>query len=294
MSTTQTLAAWRAAAQTLVTEHGPVAYWTAGQESAPPLLLIHGFPTASWDWAKVWDRLAATFRLIALDMFGFGLSAKPANFHYAIDAQAGLQERLCARLGIERVHVLAHDYGVTVTQELMARALDGDGALALDSVVFLNGGLIPAQHRARPIQRALAGPFGFLVTRLFSKRGFAASFSEIFAPEHRPSAEEIDDFWSLIRENDGNLRMHRLIGYIAERRANAERWTGAIAQTPTPQTLVCGALDPVSGAHVIEPYRALVPHADPTLLETLGHYPQWEGPEETLAAFNAFHARLGT
>ncbi|MFT7289108.1 MAG: pimeloyl-ACP methyl ester carboxylesterase [Halieaceae bacterium] len=41
------------------------------------LFLIHGFPTASWDWWKVWPALNENYRLVALDLFGFGFSAKP-------------------------------------------------------------------------------------------------------------------------------------------------------------------------------------------------------------------------
>lgn len=292
MSATDDLAQWRSAAQTLSTPQGPVAYWTAGPADAPALLLIHGFPTASWDWSRLWDRLAARFRLVAADMIGFGYSAKPATLEYRIAGQADLQQRLCAHLGITRTHVLAHDYGVSVAQELLARAIDGDAALGLDSVAFLNGGLLPDQHRARPIQRALAGPLGFLVTRLMTKKRFAASFRAVFAPDHQPEDAELDDFWSLIRANDGNRRMHRLIRYIADRRENADRWTGALAQTTTPLRLICGGLDPVSGAHVVEPYRAIAHDGDAVLLPHLGHYPQWEGPEDTMAAFEAFHDRI--
>ncbi len=57
----------------------------------PVLLLLHGFPTASFDWNKVWDRLCANFRPIAFDMIGFGLSDKPKDFDYTIKIKQGLQ-----------------------------------------------------------------------------------------------------------------------------------------------------------------------------------------------------------
>ena len=42
-----------------------------------PLLLIHGFPTASWDWSKIWSELRKYHRVLAIDMLGFGFSDKP-------------------------------------------------------------------------------------------------------------------------------------------------------------------------------------------------------------------------
>jgi len=92
-----------------------------GERSRPALLLIHGFPTASWDFAKLWPALAAEFRVLAADMLGFGFSSKPRRHRYSIDEQANIFETLLARRRIDRYHILAHDYGDTVAQELLAR-----------------------------------------------------------------------------------------------------------------------------------------------------------------------------
>ena len=118
------------------------------------LVLVHGFPTSSWDWHAVWPALEARFRVVALDMLGYGLSDKPAGHDYSIFEQADLQEALLGRLGIGACHVLAHDYGDTVVQELLARRVEKKpGVGTFHSVCFLNGGLIPGFHRPRPIQR---------------------------------------------------------------------------------------------------------------------------------------------
>ena len=77
----------------------------------PVLVLVHGFPTASWDFAKLWPALTRDFRVIAADMLGFGFSAKPSDHRYSIFEQADLFEALVTERGIERYHVLAHDYG---------------------------------------------------------------------------------------------------------------------------------------------------------------------------------------
>ncbi len=129
---------------------------TALAPNKEPLLLIHGYPTASYDWHKVWPGLAERYSLVTLDMLGFGMSAKPPNARYPIGLQADLCEALLQQHGIVQPHVLAHDYGDTVAQELLAR--EREGRLRLASVCFLNGGLFPETHRARPIQKLLANP----------------------------------------------------------------------------------------------------------------------------------------
>ena len=118
------LCVWRKRSQTFVFRGQSIRYWTAGQ--GEPLLLIHGFPTASWDWHYLWQPLAQRYRVIACDMLGFGDSAKPLNHTYSLLEQADLQQALLAHLQVEQpVHVLAHDYGDSVAQELLARHYEG-------------------------------------------------------------------------------------------------------------------------------------------------------------------------
>jgi pimeloyl-ACP methyl ester carboxylesterase len=262
----------------------------------PALLLIHGFPSASWDFHAIWGAVTARFRAIAADMIGFGWSDKPRRHPYSIVDQATLHEELLASLGVESVHVLAHDYGDTVAQELLARYEDrrrsGARGVAIRSICLLNGGLFPETHRARPIQRVLASPLGPLVARFVTKPRFASGMRAIFGPHTPPSEAFIDELWTLLRFQDGHLVGPALIGYMAERRARRARWVGALEHATIPIRAIVGAADPVSGAHMAARYRELVPDADIVLLPEIGHYPQVEDPEAVLDAFWSFHARL--
>ena len=94
-----------------------------GAAHLPTIVLLHGFPTSSWDWQLIWDELAKDYRLIALDMLGFGFSDKPNSRQYSIHGQADIVEALVKTKGLTNFHVLAHDYGDTVAQELLALSL---------------------------------------------------------------------------------------------------------------------------------------------------------------------------
>src|ERR1044072_13258 len=81
-----------------------VHYQEAGEEENPVLVLIHGFASSTLVWSKVFLDLAqAGFRVIAVDLLGFGYSGKPRNGEYTIAGQAALLMRLLERLGIKRV-----------------------------------------------------------------------------------------------------------------------------------------------------------------------------------------------
>lgn len=292
----KSLAAWRQQAKTLVAGGRRLAYWTANEtdETKPFLLLIHGFPTSSFDWTPIWRGLSRRFRLAALDLLGFGLSEKPVDIDYSISMQADFEEALLEHLGVGEAHILAHDYGDTIAQELLARHNEGVLSFSLRSIVFLNGGLFPEQHRALPIQKFGLSPLGFLIGYFMTRARLRAAFDEIFGPETKAGDEAIDAHWALIKEGRGRRVMHKLLRYIPERRAHRERWVGALVEASIPLRLIDGGADPVSGAHLYRHYKELVPNADAVLLERIGHYPQMEAPDATLAAFFDFHEQLRT
>ena len=246
-----------------------------------PVLLIHGFPTASWDWFAVWPTLAKRYRLIALDMIGFGFSAKPRRFDYSIAAQADLFEALLAREGVTSYRLLAHDYGLTVAQELLAR--QGEATTPIRGACLLNGGLFPEAHRPVLTQKLLASRLGPLVARLSSFRTFARTMRRIWG-SLPPSEDELRAMWQLVTESSGMAVMPRLIGYIEQRRRNRERWVGALVRAKFPVRLIDGLVDPISGAHMVARYRELVPNPDVVELAGVGHYPQLEAPEAVCAA----------
>ncbi|MGH8450495.1 alpha/beta fold hydrolase [Pseudomonas sp.] len=284
------LSAWRKRGQAFVFRGHTIRYWVAGQ--GEPLLMIHGFPTASWDWHYLWQPLAQRNLVIACDMLGFGDSAKPLDHDYCLLEQADLQQALLEHLGVERpVHVLAHDYGDSVAQELLARHYEGRFQMA--SCVFLNGGLFPETHRAALVQKLLLSPLGWMIARAFGRNALANSFNQIFGPRTRPSESALDDFWSLINANDGTRILHKLIAYVPQRRRLRERWVGAMQREQVPLRVIDGEVDPISGAHMVERYQQLVPHADTVLLANIGHYPQIEAPVLVLKHYLAFRECIG-
>lgn len=262
--------------------------------SGDVLLLIHGFPTASWDWEKIWEPLKQRFRLVAPDMIGFGFSDKPKKYTYSIHDQATLHEELLATLGITSVHILAHDYGDSVAQELVARYEErragGARGLVIGSVCFLNGGIFPESHRMRPVQRMLRVPIlGAILSRGMNEANFAQTFPAVFGPNTKPTAIELHDFWTLVATNHGQVIAHKLIRYIDDRRQHRDRWVGALQSTELPMRFINGPEDPVSGRHMGERYLELIPGGDVVYLEGIGHYPQVEDPQGTLREFFAFH-----
>lgn len=256
------------------------------------LLLIHGFPTASWDWHRMWPQLTKKYHVIALDLLGFGFSAKPRNYPYSILDQADLIEQLLADKGIDHCSIISHDYGDTVAQELLARFNErqesGEIGLLIERLCLLNGGLFPEVHRPLLVQKILMSPLGPLVSRLFNRKKLGKNFKRIFGPKTQPTEAELDDFWILVAGNGGRYIFHRLIRYMAERVTHRKRWVGALQNTKVPLRFINGSADPISGQHMAKRYRELLPNPDVVELDQIGHFPLIEAQEAVLKHFLAF------
>jgi len=224
-----------------------------------------------------------------MDMLGFGLSAKPAPHKYSIHEQADIVESIVEQFGLKEFHVLAHDYGDTVAQELLARQNKGTGKGLWQSICFLNGGLFPETHQALLIQKLLLSPLGPLINKLTTRKRFDVSVSRVFGADTQPSKEELDGFWALINHNKGRHIFHNLISYMSDRIEHRERWVQALKDVKVPLALINGSVDPVSGAHMVAHYRDIIGEPDYLKeLSDIGHYPQVEDPQNVARLYLEF------
>ena len=112
-----------------------VAYREAGRESAPAIILLHGFPTSSHMFRNLIPALADRYRVIAPDYPGFGQSAMPKRevFNYTFDTYARLIESLTNRLGVRSYALYVMDYGAPIGFRLAARHPERVSALIVQN-----------------------------------------------------------------------------------------------------------------------------------------------------------------
>jgi pimeloyl-ACP methyl ester carboxylesterase len=113
-----------------------IFYREAGPAGAPAVVLLHGFPTSSFMFRNLIPQLAESYRVIAPDYPGFGLSDAPdaGEFGYTFDALAGLTAGLLDQLGLTRYAIYVQDYGAPVGWRLALRDRE-----AVTAVITQNG-----------------------------------------------------------------------------------------------------------------------------------------------------------
>ncbi|MFA9401254.1 MAG: alpha/beta hydrolase [Acidobacteriota bacterium] len=249
-----------------------------------PLVLLHGFPSSSYDWQPLLEQ--ETDRpVLAFDFLGFGLSDKPRDHVYSLHWQADLTEELVRRhLPGRPVFLLAHDMGTSVATELLARDIDGHLGFELAGSMLFNGSMVLDQASLTRSQKLLRGPLGPLAARLTNRRVFDREFGALFSPTHPLSEREAADQWSLICHNGGRGIGHRLMHYLEERERLTDRWHGAISDWPGSLSLAWGELDPVATTSVLDALIDLRPGVPVERLPRLGHYAQIEDPAAIAAA----------
>jgi pimeloyl-ACP methyl ester carboxylesterase len=261
----------------------------ADDQDKPPALLVHGYPTSSMDWAHVVDPLAATRRVVALDLLGFGLSDKPDQ-PYSLFEQADLVEAVAADAGLGDVLLVTHDMGDSVGGELLARELDGALGFHVVRRVVTNGSIYLGLAHLTPGQLAmLEMPDEMLPEGLGPDRdALIATLSVLMGETHREAAaDHLGELVDLIRRDDGHRLLVRINRYLNERKEFEGRWTGAIERHPAPLGIIWGEDDPIAVVAMAHKLAEANGAADLRVLPGVGHFPMVEAPAEFTAALLA-------
>jgi pimeloyl-ACP methyl ester carboxylesterase len=263
--------------------HG--AWWihvVAVDGPAPPVLLLHGFPTSSYDWAPVLEHGIGR-AAVAPDFLGFGLSDKPVQDNRLME-QADVVETVVAARGIGRAALVAHDMGTSVATELLARDLEQRLPFALERVLLFNGSMLQERATLTLGQRLLRTPLAPVAVRAPGMGAFfRRQLASVFSPGHPLPASEAQAHWALWARARGDRMAHRLARYVDDRYRHRDRWLGAIRDWPGDLRFAWGLRDPVANPSILAGLRELRPGALVTELPELGHYPHLEDPARMAA-----------
>ncbi len=257
-------------------------------EEAEPVLVLHGFPTSSYDWQHALGVLRARRRVVLLDYPGYGLSAKP-DTAYSLFGQADVVEAVAREAGLRELALVTHDVGDSVGGELLARSIDGTLGFDITRRVLTNGSIyMDLVQLTNGQQMLLSLPDAALPpeSRL-DAGGIAAGLRVTFAPQSSVHPDELRTMADLVLLADGDRVLPRVIRYIEERRVHERRWTGAIESHRSPLHVIWGDLDPVAVWPMAERVAQVRAVAVVERLDGVGHYPMVEAPARFNRALEA-------
>ena len=244
------------------------------------LVILHGYPTSTFDYYKVLPELSKRYRVILHDHLGFGFSDKPLDYSYSLKDQATIALHLWKQLKVKNVTLLAHDYGTSVATEILARHNANEIDLHIDKLILCNGSMHIELSQLRTIQKLLKGRFGKYVAKLTNSFIFSKNLRNVYFDKTKVSKEELDQMWQQIEYNNGKKVIHLVSDYINQRYTYWDRWIGALKETQILTKIIWAKEDPVAVKAIAELLATEIPKNELLWIENCGHFPMLENPKE--------------
>lgn len=256
--------------------------WGEPGEGKPTALLIHGFANSLQSFRRLAPLLADDYYVVAYDMPGFGLSAKPAPFDYKNANQARIAGELIRALGLKDVVVGGHSLGGAIALRVAVNEPEVVGLVVMNPGIITTG--VP------PIAKYLVWPFPRIQAKLFGDPGFRAGFLRGSFVDPSIITDEVVADLSRTSRTEGYLTgMTHLMGQYQD----ADE-VELLDDVKVPSLVVFGARDrgKPDPRGEYEELLARLPDADGVWVENSGHYVQEEAPGETAAGMKALAERL--
>ena len=251
--------------------------------SQKSMVILHGYPTSSFDYYKVLPELSKNYRLILHDHLGFGFSDKPKDVDYSLVTQADIALELWRQLGLKKIYLFAHDYGTSVATEIIARYNANELDIEIEQLILTNGSIHIELSQLRTIQKLLKHKFlGKYVAKLTNFLIFKKNMKNIYFDTSKVTDNELKEMWKLIELNGGRKVIHKLTQYINERYLHWNRWIGALKETQISTKIIWAKNDPIAVPAIAKLLAKEIPNNTLYWIENTGHFLMLENPKELL------------
>jgi len=251
--------------------------------SQKSMVILHGYPTSSFDYYKVLPELSKNYRVILHDHLGFGFSDKPKDVNYSLVTQADIALELWRQLGLKKIFLFAHDYGTSVATEIIARYNANELDIEIEQLILTNGSIHIELSQLRTIQKLLKHKFlGMYVAKLTNFLIFKKNMKNIYFDTSKVTDNELKEMWKLIELNGGRKVIHKLTQYINERYLHWNRWIGALKETQISTKIIWAKNDPIAVPAIAKLLAKEIPNNTLYWIENTGHFLMLENPKELL------------
>ena len=264
-----------------------IFYRTFGNSDNPAIVMIHGWPTSSYDFKELIGELEKEYFIAVIDTPGYGFSDKPkGDYRYSIPDDAQLVDHFIKEvLGLSKFALLTHDKGDSVGFAFLALyQKTAPPPYQIDHHVILNGGIYLPLAELSAAQKYLVLPgFGQLMTRfILTPVILTIGLAKVYSPELTP--EEQLNMASTFTYQGGTTVFPKTLRYLQDRRQFEETWLQTLSDSDIPATLIWGEQDPIAKTKIAdfvwENYlRNRGAAASYWRLPCASHYPQNDQPK---------------
>ena len=269
-----------------------IFYREAGSQNDPTIVLFHGFSSSSYYYRNLILVLSDKFHLVAPDYPGFGNSDRPevSAFDYTFDHIAEMMEQFLQTLGLTRVILFIHGYGVPVGLRIASKHPEWIEALVIQNGKAYEEG----SAKACDSMRALWGDRNEATEAEVLKVLAPKSITSLYAhgtqhPENiSPDAWNMDQYF-LGRPGNQEIQLELLYDY-QHNLACYEKWHAYFREHQPPTLVAWGKNDPLFGIEGALAYERDLKNIEIYLLET-GHFALEEDCDQISDLITCFLAK---
>jgi len=254
-----------------------ISYQDTGPPQAPALILLHGFGSSLQTWNAWVPVLSRDYRVIRLDLPGFGLTGARSDRDYSEDRDLSTLRHLADRLGLRSFSVIGHSMGGKMAWSLAAAEPERVKALVL---MAPDGLASPAQWGTKPYEvSGVMHLIEYTLPRPLVQQFVGAAFTD---PQLLTEP--------LVQRYHDMLRAPGVRGAILDR-AHQTVYSNPLSRLQSihaPTLLLWGGNDRMIPSSHAASYEQLLPRSKTVVLPRLGHVLQEEQPEQGLAQVQAF------
>jgi haloalkane dehalogenase len=261
-------------------------------DPARTLLFVHGNPTWSFHWRRLITVLRPTFRCVAPDHLGCGLSEKPSKY-FSLDEHIENVVRLIDHLGLDHITLVAQDWGGAIGLGAMLRMEE-----RCEGIVLFNTGAFPPRYipwRIRACRAPIVGRLAIQGANLFSLAALRMTLA-------RPSRLDAEVAAGYLAPYDSWSNRRAVFGFVRDipsgpnhpawqTLAEIERKLPVLADRPI--VLIWGTRDWCFRPDCLDRFVKVWPKADVHRLADVGHWVVEDAAEEAAAIVEEFLARSG-
>lgn len=213
------------------------------------IVILHGYPTSSFDYVRVLPELTKRYRVVIHDHLGFGFSDQPDSHTYSLIDQADIALNLWNKMGLKQVSILAHDYGSAVAKEILSRKNHNLIPLKIKRIYLCNSSMKLEHLHLRNMDKLLKDKkLGGFIARLTSNsyQNLKRRFQKSSAKQESVNEYEITNVANKVDDTEAKKEIHLLSNFINERYTYWHRWIEALRESEIPVKIVWEKNDPVA------------------------------------------------
>jgi len=238
------------------------------------ILFIHGTPSWSFDFRNVIKELKSTYRCIAIDHIGFGLSDKPKEYDYSTLNHSKTLEKFINGLQLHDITLVVHDFGGPIALNVAIQHPD-----LIKNLVILNSWLWSSKNDPDFIKlsKILKNP---LLPFLYRYLNFSPRFilPKSFG-DKKLSNKTLKQYTSpFANKSQRNGALAFALSLLNDQNWFEELWNKRLAISQIPTLIIWGMKDPVIKPHNLDKFLSEFPNSKVIKLVTCGHFPQEEEP----------------